>query len=233
MTTMASTTADAPQPIHRRIGAWALREFHHILPPTLFFAVGFCLIVATQRLLLQEYLAELAGYMVAVTSALVVGKAVLVADKMPFLRSFDNAPLIRPILFKTVVYWAFVFIARFLERVLHYVLDTGAFAGFFTDLDANFSWHRFLFIQIWIFVLFLVYTSAAELNALMGDGELWKIFFTRRSDDLKRTRRQRIRSLVRLNAILRGTTTATLRDPASPAHRAAMTALESLARDAR
>ncbi|MFX9061756.1 hypothetical protein ABTN34_18485, partial [Acinetobacter baumannii] len=82
---------------------FALREFHHVMPPTLFFAAGFCLIVATQRLLLGEYLAELAGFMVAITSALVVGKAVLVADKMPFLRRFDNAPLIRPILFKSLV----------------------------------------------------------------------------------------------------------------------------------
>jgi hypothetical protein len=39
----------------------------------------------------------------------VAGKAVLVADKMPFMRRFDGAPLIQPILFKTVVYWAFVF----------------------------------------------------------------------------------------------------------------------------
>jgi len=230
---MTTTTTSLKLPLHRRAGAFALREVRHVLPPTLFFAAGFCLIVATQRLLLQEYLAELAGFMVAITSALVVGKAVLVADKMPFLRTFDNAPLIRPILFKAVVYWAFVFIARFIERVLHYVLDTGQVAGFFADLDAHFSWHRFLFIQTWILVLFLIYTSAAELNALLGDGELWKIFFTRRSDDLKRTRRQRVRSLVRLNAILRGTSTAALRDPTSPAHHAAMTALESLARDAR
>lgn len=227
------TTTIIKVPFHRRAGAWALREFHHVMPPTLFFAVGFCLIVATQRLLLQEYLAELAGFMVAITSALVVGKSVLVADKMPFLRRFDNAPLIRPILFKTVVYWVFVLIARFLERVAHYVFAEGQFAGFLADLDANFSWHRFLFIQTWIFVLFLVYTTFAELNALLGDGELWKIFFTRRSDELKRTRRQRVRALVRLNAILRGTTMTALRDPASPAHRNAMTVLESLARDAR
>lgn len=228
-----STTAGTKLPLHRRAGAHALREFRHVLPPTLFFAAGFCLIVATQRLLLNQYLAELAGFMVAITSALVVGKAVLVANKMPFLRIFDHAPLIHPILFKTVVYWAFVFLARFLERLVHYVLDEGGFTGFFADLDAHFAWNRFLFIQTWIFVLFLVYTTFSELNALLGDGELWKILFTRRSDELKRTRRQRVRALVRLNAVLRGTSTAALRDPATPAHGEAIAILESLARDAR
>jgi hypothetical protein len=171
--------------------------------------------------------------MVAITSALVVGKAVLVADKMPFLRIFDNAPLIRPILFKAVVYCIFVFIARFLENVIHYVFDEGRLLGVLPYIADHFSWHRFLFVQIWVFVLFLIYTTASEINALLGDGELRKIFFTRRTDALKRTRRQRIRALVRLNAMLRDTSAAELRDPASPAHREAMTMLDSLARDAR
>ena len=30
------------------------------------------------------------------------------AKVLPFFRRFDNAPLIQPILFKTVVYWAVV-----------------------------------------------------------------------------------------------------------------------------
>ncbi|MFO1055581.1 MAG: hypothetical protein U1E53_01285 [Dongiaceae bacterium] len=41
---------------------------------------------------MENYLVQLAGFMVATVSALVVGKAVLVADKMPFLRRFDGAP---------------------------------------------------------------------------------------------------------------------------------------------
>ncbi len=233
MTAVTSTTGDGRKPVHQRIGAFLLKEFHHVLPPTLFFAAGFCLIVATQRLLLREYLIEVAGFMVAITSALVVGKAVLVADKMPFLRTFDNAPLIRPILFKAVVYCIFVFIARFLENVIHYVIDEGRLVGVLPYIAEQFSWSRFLFVQTWVFVLFLVYTTASEINALLGDGELRKIFFTRRTDDVKRTRRQRIRALVQLNTMLRGTSTADLHDPASPAHREAMTILDSLARGSR
>jgi hypothetical protein len=36
----------------------------------------------------------------------------------------------------------------------------------------HFTWYRFAAIQIWIFVLFLIYTSVAELNARLGKGEL-------------------------------------------------------------
>src|SRR6516162_10295421 len=48
-------------------------------------------------------------------------------------------------------------------------------------VTTRFTWHRFAAIQIWIFVLFLIYTSIAELNAVLGGGRIGKIFFARRS----------------------------------------------------
>ena len=69
----------------------------------MFFAVGFNLVELTTQLVLDDYLARFANYMVATAAALVVGKAVLLANMLPFLRRFDRAPLIRPILFKTIV----------------------------------------------------------------------------------------------------------------------------------
>jgi hypothetical protein len=52
----------------------------------------------------------------------------------------------------------------------------------------HFTWHRFAAIQIWIFVLFLIYTSVAELNARLGKGQLVKIFFTRPPSELEQIR---------------------------------------------
>jgi hypothetical protein len=51
--------------------------------------------------------------MIATTAAVVVGKSVRVANALPFLRRFDRAPMIKPVLFKTIVYWAVVFLVRF------------------------------------------------------------------------------------------------------------------------
>src|SRR5262249_40282103 len=60
---------------------------------------------ADNALILAQYGQQFASFMIATTAALVVGKAVLVANVLPFLRRFDTAPLIQPILFKTVVYF--------------------------------------------------------------------------------------------------------------------------------
>jgi hypothetical protein len=92
-----------------------LKEMRHLLPPTIFFVIGFNLIVLTTNLILTTYLIAFSSFMLATAAALVVGKAVLVADKMPFMRRFEGAPLSQQILFKTIVYWSFVFIARLIE----------------------------------------------------------------------------------------------------------------------
>ena len=166
--------------------AFLFKELKEVVPPTLFFAVGFNLIVLTIDLILADYVSTFLSFLVATTTALVVGKSVLVADAMPFLRRFDTAPIIQPVLFKTSVYWAVVFVVRFLEKLVEYFFAGGTFGGIPEYVVTHFTWHRFAAIQIWIFVLFLIYTSVVELNAALGAGQLTKIFFSRRSSEALR-----------------------------------------------
>ena len=132
-----------PAGVGRRIGARILREWLEMLPPTIFFFVGFNFIVLTTNLLVAQYLVAVSSFMLATLGALVVGKAVLVADKLPFLRRYDRAPLIQPILFKTAVYWVVVFLVRILERFVHFALEGNSLGEFFPYLITTFSWHRF------------------------------------------------------------------------------------------
>ena len=100
------------------VRAFLIKEFKEVWPPTLFFAAGFNLLVLTINLILSDYLRSFAGFMVATATALVVGKAVLVANAIPLLRRFDTAPMIQPVLFKTTAYWAVVCLLRFVEKLV-------------------------------------------------------------------------------------------------------------------
>ena len=170
-----------------RVLAFIVEELREIWPPTLFFAISFNLLVLTTQLILSDYLIHLWNFMIATTAALVVGKSVLVANALPFLRRFDKAPLIRPVLFKTIVYWAVVFLVRFLEKLIEYLFAGGKLSNIPEYVSTHFTWDRFVAIQIWIFVLFLVYNSVAELNQRVGHGKLMKIFFTEASSEIKST----------------------------------------------
>jgi hypothetical protein len=218
-------------------GRWArlrsilVHEFRKLLPPTIFFFVGFNLILFSKRLLLADYLIQFSGFLLATTAALVVGKVVLIADTMPFLRRFDRAPLAQPILFKTVVYSILVSAVRLLEAFVHYLIQDGRVGagGFLDELLGSFSWDHFIVTQMWILVLFLVYVTASEVNGLIGDGELFKILFTRRSSELKLTRRARIRLLARLSRLADAHSIDVLRDPKTAPHAELVAILRSLA----
>jgi hypothetical protein len=165
--------------------AFIVKEIEEVLPPVVFFAVGFNLIAFATQLVLDDYLAHFANYMLTTMAALVVGKAVLLANLLPFLRRFDTAPLIRPILFKTVVYAVVVFLVRVLEKIVEYWLGGGTIVGIPDYVANHFSWHYHAAVQIWIFVLFFIYTSASELDARLGRGELAKIFFARHAPKVR------------------------------------------------
>jgi len=178
-------TTHAPAGLARRVGAFLLHELREILPPTIFFFIGFNLIVLTTNLLLTDYGAQFGSFMLATAAALIVGKAVLVANAMRSLRHYDRAPLIRPILYKSVFYWAIVFVARLLEHWIRFwLVEHHPLGTFLPHMAATFDWDGFIAIQLWIFVLFLIYETATELNHLFGEGELWHLLVTSRPSEL-------------------------------------------------
>ena len=226
---MLASTTRLQKIVESPIPAFIIKEIREALPAMVFFAIGFNLIVLTTQLILDDYGAQLAGFMVATTTALVVGKAVLLAKLLPFFGRFDNAPLVKPIVFKTFVYWAVVFVARFLEKLIEYLFHGGRIGGIPDYVTEHFTWHRFGAVQIWIFVLFLIYVTADELNTLFGHGELYKIFFTRRSSELKLTRRQRVRKLVELDRLTEAHGVAQISDPNTAAHAEMVGLIKALA----
>jgi hypothetical protein len=141
-----------------------------------------------------------------------------VVDNLRFMRRFDGAPLIQPILFKSTIYWACVFVFRLAEGLLHFLRGGGALGDFPNFLVVQFSWPRFLAIQIWLMVLFLVYVTAHELNTLFGDGELPRLFLRWHSSEAKLTRRQRIRLLTRLNRLTEANPVEVISEKGSPAN---------------
>ncbi len=168
--------------------------------------------------------------MLATVAALVVGKAVITANAMPFLKLFDRAPLIQPILFKTAVYWVAVFFARLAERFVHFLVDGNRPGDFAAYLISSFSWHRFIAISLWIFVLFLIYVTASEFSQLFGPAEMRRLLFAYRPSELQLNRRQRARELMRLSRLADEHEVDEFRDPGSAAHHELVEIVERLAR---
>ena len=127
------------------------------------------------------------------------------------------------------MYWLCVLIVRLAEEFIYFLAAGGAAADFGDHLGDHFSLARFLSIQIWLMVLFLVYVTIHDLNKLFGDGELYRLFFRWRSSEAKLTRRQRIRLLTRLNRLAEANPIEAFSDRTSPVHDELVAILDKLA----
>jgi hypothetical protein len=157
-----------------------LHEIRLLLPPTIYFFCAFNLIILTTNLLTRSYFIALTNFLTATTFALLVGKAVLVADKIRAIHRFQHAPLIKPIFYKTIFYGLVVMLFRLIEQLVHFGLAAEGFGAALREAEAAFTWHRFAAIQIWLFTCFLIYVTAAEVSRALGPGKLRQLMFHRR-----------------------------------------------------
>ena len=76
-------------------------EFVQVLPPTLYFLVAFNVIALTNALTLKQHGISFYGFATASLGALIVGKVILISDKLPIINIFQKKPLIYTTIQKT------------------------------------------------------------------------------------------------------------------------------------
>lgn len=163
-----------------KAAGWVKGELLDILPVTIFFLIGLHLIVFTKHLVLREQGIVYDGFWAATIGALLVAKVVLVVDKVPFMRRYSGRPLYRPILYRATVYTVAVFAVRLLEVLMREMFQTGGLASGFAAARQEVDWAQFTFVQVWVFVLFLVFVTFVELDNQLPEGGLSKLLFSRR-----------------------------------------------------
>ena len=100
-------------------------EFFKILPPTIYFFVALHLVMFVRVLMLEGTgLSPYSSASIAI-AALVLGKAVLLADMLPMINRFPAKPLIYNVAWKTVIYWLLSAVIHYLERLYDFWRETG------------------------------------------------------------------------------------------------------------
>ena len=152
-------------------------EFFKILPPTIFFFVALHLVMFIRVLMLEGTgLAPSSSISIAV-AALILGKAVLLADMVPVINRFPNEPLIYNVAWKTLIYWLMATLIHYVERLIDFWRQTGGFVAGNRKLLAEIIWPHFWAIQIVLFVLIAMYCMMHELVRVIGREKVMRIFF--------------------------------------------------------
>jgi hypothetical protein len=152
-------------------------EFFALLPPTIFFFVALHIVAFVRVLMLKGTgISPLSTVSIAV-AALILGKAVLIADMLPFINRFPHKPLIYNIAWKTVIYLLISAVIHYLERLIDFWRQAGGFVAGNQKLLAEIVWPHFWAIQIILFVLIVMYCTVHELVRVIGKEKALRIFF--------------------------------------------------------
>lgn len=157
-------------------------DFFQILPPTIFFLISFSLLFATRQTILREYGISLPGFGAAIIGAMLVGKVVLMVDKLPFVDLFPNRPLIYNTCWKTAIYFSASILVRCLKSILPLLAKHQSLSEATQAFVNATVWAEFWLIQAWLGVLFLVYCAHRELVRVVGRDDMMRMFFGARKN---------------------------------------------------
>ena len=152
-------------------------EFFKILPPMIFFFIALHIVAFIHALMLKKTgIAPSSSVSIAV-AALILGKAVLIADILPLINRFPNRPLIYNVAWKTVMYWLMSVAIHYVERLIEFWRHAGSFDAANQKLLAEIVWPHFWAIQLILFVLIAMYCTVHELVRVIGKEKIMRIFF--------------------------------------------------------
>jgi hypothetical protein len=152
-------------------------EFFKLLPPTIFFFLALHIVMFVRVLMLKGTGVAPSSSVSIAVAALILGKAVLIADMLPMINRLPNKPLIYNIAWKTVIYWLISAAIHYLERLVDFWRQAGGFVAGNEKLWAEIIWPHFWAIQILLFVLIAIYCTMHELVRVIGREKVLRIFF--------------------------------------------------------
>ena len=152
-------------------------EFFAILPPTIFFFVALH-IIAIVRILIAKGTDFPASFSMSIAvAALILGKAVLIADLLPAVNRYPHKPLAYNVVWKTFIYLLVAGVIHYLEQLVDFSRRAGGLAAGNEKLLAEIVWPHFWAVQIILFVLILMYCIGRELVRVIGRDKAMRTFF--------------------------------------------------------
>ena len=152
-------------------------EFLKVLPPTVFFFVALHIVGLVRALLTKGTGLPLTSSAQIALAALIIGKAVVLADLWPPINRFPKNPLIYNIAWKTVIYYAVATVIHYLERLYDFAKAAGGIAAGNEKLLSEIVWPHFWGLQIVLLVIILNYCVIRELGRALGEERMLRMFF--------------------------------------------------------
>jgi hypothetical protein len=152
-------------------------EIYALLPPTIFFFITLHLVAYVRSLMVKGTGIPLTSSLTVTIAALILGKAVLIADLLPIINRFPTKPLAYNVVWKATIYIAVAAILHYLENLFDFYRHTGSLVEGNRELLAAIIWPHFLAIQIVLAIMIFMYVTIRELTRAIGAQRMKRMFF--------------------------------------------------------
>ena len=160
-----------------KLSAKVKEELEALLPPTLFFFVALHILTFIRSLMIKGTGVPLGTSASVAVAALILGKAVLLADLLPFVNRYPDYPLVYNIGWKTTLYALMATLIHYIERMVASWRSAGGFVADNEKFLAAIDWPRFWAIQIVLVTLILGYCTIHEVVRVIGRDTARRMFF--------------------------------------------------------
>ena len=163
-----------------KVFGWLTKELREVIPVTLFFFIGFALVLMLVKLILAQYSIPVAVLSRAMLASLIVGKVVLVLEKVRLEERLHDAPGAVLVAIKTLFYGSGAIVAGFIERLIETWRSPQGFGDALAEAWTHMRLGRFIAVILCVTILFGAYFTFLELDRAMGKGAIVSLFFKRR-----------------------------------------------------
>jgi hypothetical protein len=152
-------------------------ELLALVPPTIYFLIALSLVAEVHRLMSKGSGLSVVTSAQIVVGALILGKAVLISDLLPFVNRYPDKPLAYNIAWKGGIYFLIATLIHYLERLIDFWKEAGGLAAANRELLAHIIWPHFWAVQIVLLILIFNYCLLHELSRVMGAAKMRQMFF--------------------------------------------------------
>ena len=154
-----------------------IKEIKEVFAISLFFFVCFAVFAVLKKLILHEHDIEYYGFIPVLVGSLVLGKVILIFDKLSITKLLDHIANIYRVGFRSFIYLLGYILFSFLEHgVTGLIKGMGIIESFTDNAEILISKHGLAKLII-LFISFLIFNAFWVIRAYIGPDKLYRLFF--------------------------------------------------------
>ncbi|CAD5939534.1 hypothetical protein PCC9214_01828 [Planktothrix tepida] len=161
-----------------------LDEFISLAIVNLYLALSFSVLITLNSLALLKHGINAFNYGVAIVGALIIGKVIVLSEKLPLVERYGDKPLIISVGYKSILFTIIVLIFNVAEHFVVGLFQQESMSKVLIELKYHFFQFDTIYQIFCLFLVFIPFFITRELDEILGKGKLFDLFFKKRTLNL-------------------------------------------------